>query len=596
MEISRKTKPWKTVSEEDIDTAVDELGLLFSALSREQLGSAKRDCCMDNSMNQTGSCCCIHRLRLLKKSNNWDDRVDYLVICQEVSAWFCAAGELENRFVNKDIGPTRFREAFRRSIALRRSEKGVFTRMVDMSVLPDDYATSSAEDEDDEVLDVYENQVVSESTLCLNSVLHLWRKIAGGDFCRNSGTADFEEWQKRNYEAVLRWSAKLQEDVSTQVRKQRLFYSRIDDFLEAKGKRERVYFLRAQETFQANYQLPSTDKETEHWRKRQVNYWKRWNFASIHILQSNSEMLYNADTNRLANNLGMKITHVSQPTMSTLCELAEALERNSHKWRRVSKDKKLLYYPFENCHDVSSALKVHFGALGRGSKTEPVKKLLNDQDYMKRVKHADMELKELFLEMLNRGREQSSVYNEVAFQPSVLMSRIHHPQPAHWDYKEEGNQRENYFVAFLALTKTGQFLQVWEYEQHPKDETKKVEGEVVFIPQSEMVMVSGGVLHAGGFRAETRHDGREGHLRFHFYVYPGCKTCMVQKHTNVYKDSAEDLSVRYVQNKILAGSVGEGGAGNENLAWTFFQGKRPIDPSTGIEHKRQRTSRITQNV
>jgi hypothetical protein len=68
---------------------------------------------------------------------------------------------------------------------------------------------------------------------------------------------------------------------------------------------------------------------------------------------------------------------------------------------------------------------------------------------------------------------------------------------------------------------------------------------------------------------------------------------MIQKHTNVYRDDKADLSDRYVQNKILAGSIREGGSGNENLAWTFFQGTRPINPSTGVEQKRK-SSRATQ--
>jgi hypothetical protein len=122
--------------------------------------------------------------------------------------------------------------------------------------------------------------------------------------------------------------------------------------------------------------------------------------------------------------------------------------------------------------------------------------------------------------MLNKGRESQQAYAEVGFQPSILLSKVHHPQLAHWDYKNEDGRRDDYYIAFLALTKTGQFLQVWEYD-NTQSLTEPVDGQVVFLPRSEMLMVKGDVLHAGGFRAETRADDRGTHMRFHFYVYPG---------------------------------------------------------------------------
>jgi hypothetical protein len=345
MEIERRTVDWKTVTENDIRSAIEELGKLYNALSRVEKGSWMRNCCMDDFRNQTGSCACIEKIIMLSKSRDWDERMNHQIICQEIAWWFQAAGVLEGMLIDKKIGPTRFRDVYRRCIALKRSDKGIYTRMVDLSiqpvapvpemqenaeeqdevVLPD--VDGNQENKEEDVLDVYENRVISESTLCLNSVIHLWRKIAGGDFCSRSGNKQFLEWQELKYDAVLRSAAQLQEDVSDQVRKQRLFYSRVDDFLEAKGVRERVYFEKAQKTFQEKYNLGLSKQVTEHWRKRQVNYWKRWNFASIHILQSNSDMMYNPDTNILSKKLGMSLTHVSESTTTTLYEIADALEK-----------------------------------------------------------------------------------------------------------------------------------------------------------------------------------------------------------------------------------------------------------------------------
>jgi hypothetical protein len=593
--ITRVEGDWKSLTEEDVKHHLEEIGNLYYALSRKPLGEPYRHCCMDDSMNQSGTCDCVWRINTMRTATAWDQKLDYEIICQEITDWFRGAGIMENRQKRHEVSKSRFHDSFRKCIAHRRSSKGTYTRMIDMSVTPDQEITQEKEYIDEIGMDVHENFCISQSTLCLNSVLHIWGKIAGGDFGGKAGTDGFYEWQSHKYDAILRWNAKIQEDVSTQIRKQRLFYSRIGDFLEAKESRERVYFKKSEVIFQQKYNLGTSTEETTHWRKRQVNYWKRWNFKSIHILQSNSEMLYNARTKDLVAKLGIKIAKVADSTTSTLHELAESIGNNPRTWSRVSTDGKLWFYPFERCHDLTSALQVHFGSTGTGTRSEGVKQKLADAKFMKRVEKADEDLRLVFLDMLNQRRGRRK-YKEVAFQPSILTSKVHYPQHAHWDYKNGTGEQDDYLIAFLALTDTGQFLQMWDYERKPKNANVKVEGNVVFIPQSELVMVKGNVLHAGGFRAETREDGRGAHLRYHFYVYPGKSEYMIDTHVNETHDAdGLALHTRYVNNKILQGKLDEGGNGYDSLGWGFFQGKCPVDKLTGVEKKRKhfRTSRKT---
>ena len=48
---------------------------------------------------------------------------------------------------------------------------------------------------------------------------------------------------------------------------------------------------------------------------------------------------------------------------------------------------------------------------------------------------------------------------------------------------------------------------------------KKVEGNLVFLPGAELMMMSGNVFHGGGLRAEARPDDRGAHLCIHFVMY-----------------------------------------------------------------------------
>ena len=111
--------------------------------------------------------------------------------------------------------------------------------MVDMPIPPVMGAIQGEEYVAQLGVDQYENFTVTESTMCLNSVLRFWGYLAGGDICGRTESDTYLEWKLLRYDAILRWNARIQEDVSTQVRKQKLFYARVGDFwLQKAGKNE----------------------------------------------------------------------------------------------------------------------------------------------------------------------------------------------------------------------------------------------------------------------------------------------------------------------------------------------------------------------
>lgn len=116
-------------------------------------------------------------------------------------------------------------------------------------------------------------------------------------------------------------------------------------------------------------------------------------------------------------------------------------------------------------------------------------------------------------------------------------------------------------VAFLPLTKTGQFLQMWE-PVHGSNPTKPRQGKLVFIPKGQLVLVPGDTIHGGGFRADCRADNLHAHMRLHFYVYPGESRCMIDQHTNSYVEN--EGYAKYCNNAELKNNA-------KSLQTTFFQ-------------------------
>ena len=182
----------------------------------------------------------------------------------------------------------------------------------------------------------------------------------------------------------------------------------------------------------------------------------------------------------------------------------------------------------------------------------------------------------------------------LALQPSFMMSQVHKPQHPHFDYSWHSNNEKRgrtcqnpsrYWIGFLPVTDSGQFLQFWRYQ---KDIEEPQKGQIVFIPKGHLVIVPGDTLHGGGFRAYTENGNRGSHGRVHFYIYPGHDVAPIDRHTNEYRDPNTNrkvkLTVMYKNSGLLDGIL-SGGEWCDSMQWSFFQGECPIEQRAGVQPK-----------
>jgi hypothetical protein len=208
----------------------------------------------------------------------------------------------------------------------------------------------------------------------------------------------------------------------------------------------------------------------------------------------------------------------------------------------VAGDRKLLYQSFNNCHNLESAIDGYYSRHGGGGRLpEKIRdrKKKPNCEYKKRIGECDSEIKNSLINMT------AVTASDLAFQPSLLISEVHKPQEAHVDYDTSMKYDQKYMIAFLPLTETGQFLQVWERSVNGE----LMHGKVIFIPRGQLVLVPGDTIHGGGFRADVRSDDIHAHMRLHFYVYPGKTTSQIDRHKNEYMDPTI-----YLQHAELMGS------------------------------------------
>lgn len=93
--------------------------------------------------------------------------------------------------------------------------------------------------------------------------------------------------------------------------------------------------------------------------------------------------------------------------------------------------------------------------------------------------------------------------------PAFLKSPSHAPQAAHIDFKDKDFlkcSKGKVFLAFVPLTLTGMFFQLWPEKGEP--------GRVLLIPFGKSLIVPGDTIHGGGFLSCPLTPN----LRLHFYI------------------------------------------------------------------------------
>jgi hypothetical protein len=381
----------------------------------------------------------------------------------------------------------------------------------------------------------------------------VWRSLVGGNQWETTNSPAIEKWLKDDYASLLSKMKRYEVQEQKQKKLQRLFYSRIPDFMNAN---ETAVYVKFIECFRI-HALNGWTTETATGKRKQYSFrknWEKWCLNKIHVLRGNSDMEYDKQAAIWKNQMKIRVASISEETMDYVEKVFGMVRDGFKKWSRVSRDRKLLFVPFKNCHNLETAIEWFYGKVGTGGRaTGEMKSLMAGKKYKMEIEKCDKEIKDALLKMGNVNS------NKLAFQTSMIATEVHRPQDPHMDYDSTKEHIHRYMVAFLPLTETGMFLQLWNRSVN----NLPVQGEIVFIPRGQLVLVPGNTIHAGGFRADHRNDNQHAHFRLHFYVYPNQDECAVIDHKNEYMD-VHTKNV-YVQNEQLASTA-------TNLQTCFFEG------------------------
>lgn len=592
------------VSANDVDNAVEQYVKFILDMQYRTTHDRRLELCLDQHRNQVLGCNCIFELHRKKKNRNNIDHLAYAVQCDEMACWFSAAKETERIRLLPDTWMSRllFHKIFHKTVVIKNhGATGSVTKMVDVSIVPS-VSFDERKAVEDSFMYLPVNNEVTESAFCLNTILGIWKILS-------KKKKDFDHWETINYHAILYQGARNQLDLCTQKKRQRLFYSRIGDFSTAAYEcKLRVPFKCASRFYQESGELGDSPAEVSKWKSSNWYNWRNWQLHSIHVLVANSFFEHSPPTQKLVSDLHMAITIVDDSTVDILRELvAELWRRRSYqKWDRTNQDKALRYIGFPNSHSVLSALDGYFDKHGGHVATGKLYRLLRSKKGRQRISLADEDIRDAVVRELECKLKKGTKISPIAIQPSFMMSEVHKPQLPHFDYSsgvknrtrevELGDNPSRYWIGFLPVTDSGQFLQFWNYEPNVVGEKK---GEIVFIPKGHLVIVPGNTLHGGGFRAATELGNEGAHGRVHFYIYPGHEVAPIDKHINELRDPSKGrrvpLDVHYKNSDLLDGVL-RGGDWCQSMNWSFFQGECPIDKETGIEarpkkHRREKESR-----
>jgi hypothetical protein len=529
---------------EEVVTSVEVTReVVIEALKRARgyiAGRTGKKCCMNIAFGPTESCDCIFELRRMNKVGICDELhdVEYYLACEEMSNWFESARLIEQVFDNGDIGMSCFQHKFESCVWLKPQSQGrSHTKMVNLTwqreYVPDELVvqTNGTWDGHDWEVREEDDSDLNHATLCLQTMLLVWQMIVGRDDWKDKSNGRVKKWIGRNYRSILTEGGRNAEQLKKQKLRQRLFYSRIADFMESKKNAHLVKTERCLESFMRNRWTKTVgtgDKFMRQERSYIRHDYGRYHLNTIHILRSDSDVKYNPVTKNLVDELKIKVATIQPANMDFLERLFSLVRKTqSRNLVRVSRDHKLLFLPFHTCNCINDALEVYF-TCGRGSKRGEIKTFMENVTYNESITNADMDVSRNLLSMID------GCNGKVAFQPSLIVTDVHKPQEPHIDYDRKTGNHLNYMVAFLPLTETGQFLQLWKNAGGKN--AKPTRGEIVFIPRGQLVLVPGDTIHGGGFRADHRTDLQHAHMRLHFYVYPGEDKCMVGTHKNEYVD------------------------------------------------------------
>jgi hypothetical protein len=519
--------------------------------------------CMNVAKNPS-ACRCLTQLTQMRDdagqdSSGNENALYFHVACEEMAAWFNRAGSLERRREAGEIDQSTVTRELVLWVWIKSQYEGrAHTTMLNMAstnafpagIIGGIRGTSWKGHDWD--VNVRELNFQYHSAMCLPSALMVWRSLVGGNQWETTNSPAVAKWLKNDYAGLLSKMGRYEVQEKKQKKMQRLFYSRIPDYMNAKEDAIYVKFDKCFRIHALNGWTTgaATGKAKQYLLRKE---WGKWNLNQIHVLRGNSDMEYDKPAAVWRNQMKIRVASISEETMDYVEKVFGMVRDGVKKWWKVSRDRKLLFVPFKECHNLESAIKWFYGKVGTGGRaTGKMKSLMASEKYEMEMKKCDKEIKDALMKMGNVNS------NKLAFQTSMIATEVHMPQDPHIDYDSKKEHVHRYMVAFLPLTETGMFLQLWSRSVN----NLPVRGKIVFIPRGQLVLVPGNTIHAGGFRADHRNDNQRAHFRLHFYVYPNEDECAPIDHKNEYVDVRNNV---YLQNEQLASTA-------TNLQTSFFEG------------------------
>ena len=524
--------------------------------------------CM-NVAGNASDCSCIFDMRGTDSRSTTEDSLKYTAVCKNMAKWFEETRIMERSMDSGLMTVNEFKRKIGAAVWIQpKNSYRAMTKMLNMRMTDETEAGRGEATKNFTATRNYPDwnlpeQGVGEGlgpNVCVPTALLVWQILVGEDSWEYKEDPLVAKWLRRKYRDILDLGGSNASLKIKQTLRQRLFYARIPDYMSASPQAKQIKTDKCLETFKKhNWAVDEGDEEEKKGKSthRLRNRWDSWRFNKIHILRGDSEILYNEKTKNLVDKFKIKVESLHADNVDFLEQLFMLVGNRRRRLGGVSVDKKLLFLPFKNCTTITNALQV-FYTMKNASKSKDEKQFMDGENYNTRLCKADDEIKEKLKLMIGNDTK------EVAYQTSVLVTAVHHPQEPHVDYDMATGNHKKYMVAFLPLTETGQFLQMWEPNTGVEGQPLPV-GDLIFIPRGQLVLVPGDTIHGGGFRADTRSDNGLTHLRLHFYVYPGETTCMVASHKNQWLNPPEKEDALYLHNPELYEKNATA------LNFTFFQ-------------------------
>ena len=349
--------------------------------------------CLNINGETTGTCDCVYRVSNMEPGRETEK-------ChKQIAKWFSSTYTVEEESKQKKKAETRLSfltNTYKKCVQARPYNNGKqYTKTVNFTVLPDkkkefEAATWNGHNWDLEVLlrDAEDDTGNCITKMCVPSVLNLWRCLVGGPEWSNHGNAAMKTWNETNYPKVMVDAGVIAEQTWKQQTRQRLFYARLEDFMDSAVNDKNVGFRKAYQKYREMGWLDEGDGGDESSNKfcrTMAQNWYMWKLGTIHIIRSNSNMTYGKGTKELFDSLGMQVCSVKRTTCEFLEELFLYVTDNTpdKMIARVARDRKLRYLPFEMCVDIQSALENYYGDAGDGRLTGDLKYFVKDKSYKK---------------------------------------------------------------------------------------------------------------------------------------------------------------------------------------------------------------------